>query len=270
MVARLQKSREERIGSAAAVIAIHALIGWALVQGFGVHVGDVVENPLKVFNVSPEVPPPPLPQPPPPQPSKKSRVEKPKDEEGAAAPPAKKDTPSEIVAPKPILPVPPPIVAAPVAGRGAAAKSGAAPFEGPGTGTGGVGNGTGSGLYGNGPGGGGGGRAIPAQMVAGRIESADDYPRDAVAAHAQGVVEFRFTILTNGRIADCAVTRSSGNRSLDRATCDLALQRFRFRPALNSSGQPVPEVGYGEQEWELGRDQPRARDDGPGDGGNPN
>ncbi|RST31671.1 energy transducer TonB [Sphingomonas ginkgonis] len=263
MKRQLEKSREEKIGSAAAVIAVHAALGWALIQGLGFRVSNYVENPLKVFDVLPEAPPPPLlvPKPPPPPKVKQSRAERPKDAEGAAAPPAKKNTPTEVVAPKPVLPVPTPIAAAPVAGQGTAAKSGAAPVDGPGTGAGGLGNGTGSGLSGNGPGGGGGGVGEDAEMVSGWINARSDFPVEAVRANAQGTVYFDFTILPTGRVTACQVVRSSGYRILDDQTCRLAQDRFRFRPATDAGGRAISQRVHGRQAWELGRGRDRSDDE---------
>jgi protein TonB len=47
------------------------------------------------------------------------------------------------------------------------------------------------------------------------------------------------TIGTNGRVASCTVTSSSGTSDLDRGACD-GLQRYaEFNPALDSAGNPI-------------------------------
>ena len=161
-----QIERQERLSSAIAVAMFHALLGYAFVTGLGIDVVEVVDDRLKIFDVAVLPPPPPIQEA---TPAKEKSVEPvkrprpaPKDPEGAAAPPNIKSRPTEIVAPKPEirLPVPSPVIAAPIAGPGAAATSGNAPFRGPGTGAGGVGTGTGSGRFGNGGGGGGGGGVV--------------------------------------------------------------------------------------------------------------
>ncbi len=242
----------DRWRSAALATALNLVLGYAIVVGLGVHNIPRPDEALKLFNLSDQPPPPPPIVPPPPEKLRKD-THKPKDPQGAAAPPAKKNTPSEVAAPKAKLPPPPPIRAAPVAGQGAAPKSGAAAIDGPGTGRGGIGNGTGSGLSGNGSGGGGGGAASDEEQIAGSIGN-EDYPRAALVERAQGTVKFSFTVLPDGRIANCRVTRSSNNAALDATTCRLALQRFRFRPARDSSGRAIASDVDGEQEWRLGRE----------------
>lgn len=231
--------------------AINLVLGYAIITGLGVAVLPMAQDTLKLFNLSDQPPPPPPIVPPPPE-QRRSQSFKPKDPEGAAAPPAKRNTPTEIVAPKAQLPPPPPIQAAPVAGQGSAAKAGAAAIDGPGTGRGGIGNGLGSGLSGTGDGGGGGGGAATgAVQLAGAIGD-EDYPTAALIGRQQGVVSFAFTVLTTGRVGTCRVTRSSGSRALDATTCTLAIQRFRFRPAHDSAGRALASEEQGEQEWQLG------------------
>ena len=243
--------RNDRIRSALLATAINLAIGIAIVRGLGVPVVPVAQEALKLFALS-DLPPPPPPVVPPPPEKSRSETQKPKEPEGAAAPPAKRDTPSEIAAPKAKLPPPPPIKAAPVAGQGSAVKAGAASIDGPGTGRGGIGNGLGSGMSGSGTGGGGGGGATSdAEQIAGSIGD-EDYPRAALVDRAQGVVRFAFTVFPDGRIGNCRIARSSGNRALDATTCRLAVQRFRFRPARDTAGRPLASEEDGEQEWSLG------------------
>ncbi|MFL6861780.1 MAG: TonB family protein [Allosphingosinicella sp.] len=248
--------KRERIGSALAVAALHALLAYFFLTGLGVVPRAPLPDALKLFDAK-ELPPPP-PKPPPPQPQ--PRKAKPKEEEGAAAPPNLRATPSEVVAPKPVipLPVPPPVLPAPVAGPGAAPSAGAAPVPGPGTGAGGVGNGLGSGLSGNGTGGGGGGGiATHVRLLRGGIDGRD-YPPRAYEAGETGTTYMRFTVTRSGRARDCVVTRSSGHRDLDAVTCELILRRFLYRPARDAEGRLVEEEVRGQQDWEIGR---RRRDD---------
>ncbi len=242
--------RRDRLRSAALVGVIHLALGWALVTSLGTKVIPRPDEGLKLFNLADQPPPPPPIVPPPAEPTRRE-TRKPKDPEGAAAPPAKRNTPTEVAAPKNKLPVQTPIPAAPLPGQGSAPAAGAAPTPGPGTGRDGTGNGLGSGLSGNGTGGGGGGRARPAVQIVGDIGNRD-YPRAAVDAQASGVVGFRFTVDPDGAVGSCRITRSSGNRALDATTCRLALDRFRFRPALDAAGRAISVEVPGEQEWTLG------------------
>lgn len=184
-------------------------------------------------------------------------VARPKDPEGAASPANRFNTPTEVVAPVPLvpLPVPSPIPAAPIAGQGSAPAAGAAPLPGPGTGAGGVGAGLGSGLSGNGTGGGGGGRGLRARYLSGGIDP-NDYPNGAFERRAQGTTYIAFVVRANGRVRDCRVTRSSGHRDLDAATCRLLQRNLRYRPARDAGGRPIDEIVRGEHAWRIGPDVP--------------
>ena len=69
--------------------------------------------------------------------------------------------------------------------------------------------------------------------------SADDYPASAQSAGAEGTVQASLTIGPDGRVVGCNVTRSSGNSSLDGATCNILRRRAKFTPARDSNGQPT-------------------------------
>ncbi len=144
-------------------------------------------------------------------------------------------------------PVAPPVAAAPRPGTGNNASAGATPDPGPGSGAGGHGDGTGAG--GTGSGIGGGTRAV---WRSGTIRDRD-YPREASRTKTGGEVETRFTIEANGRVSGCRITRSSGDASLDRTTCALIEDRFRFKPATNAAGEPVASQYGWRQTWWLER-----------------
>jgi protein TonB len=243
--------QKDRLKSGVAVAVLHGLIGYALLTTLGAKAVMDTAKRLQIFNVA-QATPPPASTPPPPEAEKKETART-KDAEGAASPANLKDTPSPIVAPPPKIKieVPPPVVAARVAGTGTSAAAGAADVRGPGTGSGGVGTGLGSGLHGSGTGGGGGGRPTPARLIRGGIYDSD-YPQSAFEAGISGRVHMRFTVAPDGRVRDCRLTRSSGNRALDETTCRLIKQRFRYAPARDARGQPVSEVVTGVHEWEVG------------------
>jgi len=242
----------ERAASAAAVALFHAFLFYLLVTAFGLPVARAVDSTVKLFDLV-EPPPPPPATPARPRPDPASHKARTPDPEGAAAPRSLRNTPTEIVAPPPkiVLPVPPPLPVAPIAGEGSRPEAGASTLPGPGTGNGGIGSGTGSGRYGTGTGGGGGGVAVRARWIRGAIRDSD-YPRGALAAGAGGTVYLRFVVSTDGRVSDCAVTRSSGRSDLDAATCRIIRDRFRYRPARDYAGRPVPDTVMGQQDWELG------------------
>jgi protein TonB len=243
-------NRNDRIKSAAGAIAFHALLGYAFLTGLGFDIPQQISQELKTFNVTEEAPPPPAELPPPD--TEESENNQTKDPEGAASPANLKDTPSPIMVPEPKIkiPVPPPVIAAPAAGQGNAPSAGATDIPGPGTGSGGVGTGLGSGQDGYGTGGGGGGRGTPARWIRGSITD-DDYPRGAVEARASGTVFLRFVVAPDGRVSNCNVTRSSGRADLDATTCRLIMRRFRYRPARDARGNPIPDVITGNHEWHI-------------------
>lgn len=252
-----QDRDRDRIKSAIGVAAFHALLGYALIVGFGYHATGEVAEDLKLFDIAPEPPPPPEVEPAKPEALK----EKPrtKNSEGAASPKNLKDTPSPVVAPPPVipLPLPSPVVAAPVAGMGDRDSAGASDVPGPGTGSGGQGTGTGSGDAGDGNGGGGGGGAARrARWIDGRIKNSD-YPPAAAKIDAGGTVFMRFIVSAKGRVGGCTVTRSSGRADLDETTCRLITKRFRYKPARNGEGKAVPQVVEGKHKWFMvKRDDP--------------
>ena len=251
---RLATEPGDRFRSALAVAALHAVIGYALLRGLGVSVEPALREAQQLIEVTLDSPPPQIPAP---NDTEDRAVAKPKDAEGAASPASLKNTPTEVVVPPPeiLLPPLPSIVVAPIAGQGMIAAAGAAVMAAPGTGAGGIGTGLGSGLNGQGTGGGGGGRGVRARLIKGGIYP-EDYPRRAVERGAQGTTYLRFIVQPNGRVRDCVVTRSSGHRDLDTATCPLLERRLRYRPARDAAGRLISETIRGQQEWLLGPEPP--------------
>lgn len=136
--------------------------------------------------------------------------------------------------------------APPVAGDGAENDVGAAD-AGEGTGASGDGLGPGSGRQGQGQGGGGGG--TPTVKIAGDISSARDYPRKSRTLRLGRSVIIDLGVGTEGRVTSCRVVRPSPDPAADRITCELAQARFRFRPATNGAGEPIPAVYRWQQRW---------------------
>lgn len=93
--------------------------------------------------------------------------------------------------------------------------------------------------------------AVPARAHLVSLISDDDYPPDARAARAEGVVLFDLEVGPNGRVTNCIVTTSSGSPSLDATTCRLVTARARFTPARNAAGQPVADHSNGRIRWQL-------------------
>ena len=231
----------EQAASAASTLAVHMLIGAGLLWGLGAPLPRAVQEPLKLFDVAPPPPEPEPPVPPPPRIESDTAARRfSPGEEGASAPPNLRSRATQIVAPERIVPLPltTPIIAAPVAATGNDPSSGNADVRGPGTGAGGEGDGSGSGLGGGGGGGGGYGRMTPPRLIRGRIRNSD-YPDGLGEAGIGGTVGVRYTVLTDGRVADCRVTSSSGSPILDDATCRLIERRFQFAPSRDGRGRPI-------------------------------
>jgi len=249
-------SPADRARSAAIVVAVHALLGYALLTGLGVTpVPSLPAEPLALIDLAPVEEPPATPMLPE---VAETPTERAKDPEGAAAPPALRNTPTPVVAPPPevLLPIPPPIAASLLPGTGTAPNPGAAEVPGPGTGRGGEGSGLGAGLSGNGTGGGGGGGvATGPRHLSGDIEEGDA-PRGLNLTQVANV-GFRLLIGRGGRVEECRITRSSGIPALDSATCASAVRRLRWSPARDTAGRPVEAWVPGSNQWlpRAGADQ---------------
>jgi len=233
------KARERMTGRKLATIVVVALIHvgavFTLLRAFDI---DVVPDAVKSI-VSFDVP---LVAAPPPEPEKVEEVE-PEGASGEAAPTAKA---REISAPPARVPKKESPPAPPVSNTGNENRSGAA-TGGTGTGAGGSGIGTGSGGSGQGSGG------VPfarrAEKVSGEIR-AKDYPRASAEDRDGAYVIVHFTVTAEGTTRDCRVARSSGNPEVDRITCQLVMERFRYNPAIDANGIPVAEkVGWKQWWW---------------------
>lgn len=221
----------DRWKGAIGALLVQGVLLWVLVAGLAVSNSPALRDKIALFAMANDQPPPP--PPPSPQPKKNSS------KEGAASPANIRSTATELVAPKPIVPPPPQLMAAaPVANNGVQSTQGAAPVPGPGAGAGGVGNGFGSGGEGDGDGE---GRGTPPRRIGGRIKPGD-LPDDLAYTAQAGVdltVGVKYAVEEDGRIGPCLITRSSGNVELDRLTCRLIQAKFRYRPALDEDRAPV-------------------------------
>lgn len=208
-------------------MAVEVGIGLALLYGLAPGLAQRVAVPVLAVIAVPEPPsePPPPPKRLAPQPAAR------------AAPPARPQT-------APV--VPPPVVPSPAEVPVVTLATPVLPAAGPASGVAGEGDGSGAGGEGEGVGGGG----THAVYLRGRIRDSD-YPRDAVSEGAQGGLEARYVIGTDGRVKACTVTRSSGSRPLDETTCRLVKERFRFRPARDGAGRKVEDVIYEEHRWVI-------------------
>lgn len=92
---------------------------------------------------------------------------------------------------------------------------------------------------------------LPQPAADTRPITAADYPLESIRAREEGRVSVTLTIAPDGRVSDCAVSRSSGFSRLDSEACRLLVERARFEPALDSAGRPVGWVAPWAVEWRL-------------------
>lgn len=220
------------------VTASVALVGaiFALLM-LGLNIRQTAQTAMRLVSVDLTAPTPSPPKEPPQAPRPRARKPAPRHE---ASPRNIRNQATAVVAP-PVTPlvVPPPVVAAPVAGIGAAASNGASNLPGPGQGAGGIGNGLGGGgLGGNGNGDGDGASVVGPRRTAGKL-SYRDLPEGVLAPGQEASVDVLFLVTAAGTVGTCRVERSSGYAVLDSLACRLIQQRFRFRPAKDRYGRPV-------------------------------
>lgn len=233
-----QVSGRHRTAAGAGVLFVVVIVGLGLLRGLDLHAIRKMSETISAIAIPARDRPREKPVPPKPADAKTN---------GKASAPNKDAKPAAIVTPTPKLPPinPPPIAAALQPGSGNDASAGAASKSGPESGADGSGDGTGA--SGSGQGRGSGTKPV---WHSGTIRNSD-YPQDASRTKVGGEVEVRFTIQPTGRVTGCLVSRSSGNASLDAATCRLIQQRFRFRPATDGAGTPVASQYGWRQSWWL-------------------
>ena len=237
--ADLSSPRPVRVGAFVAVGLLHLAAAMLLVRafapGFTAEVARRVVSSFTVTVTAPE----PIPAP---SPAPSAGAAQPAGAAGAAGTKAR---PKAAAAPLPKVVLAKP-AAPPVAATGSADRAGAS--VGAGTGAGGAGAGTGSGGAGSGTGAGGGTRPV---KIAGDINSARDYPIASRDLRLGDHVVIWLTVGTDGRPTACKVARASRDAAADAITCRLALERFRFKPALDANGAPVVATYGWQQRWFL-------------------
>jgi len=79
----------------------------------------------------------------------------------------------------------------------------------------------------------------------------NDYRPSWARRELAGLAGFRLEIAANGKVTGCSITRSTGHPELDQATCALVTKRARFEPARGISGEPVAGSYTSSVLWEL-------------------
>jgi TonB family protein len=94
--------------------------------------------------------------------------------------------------------------------------------------------------------------AIPKGGASGWVDIGD-YPKSAMRDGREGTVSFRLTIGTDGKVAECAITQSSGHQDLDDATCAVLSKRARFELARDKNGKAIQSSYESRVSWKLPR-----------------
>lgn len=213
-----QQASGNKIVSLVIVALIHIVVIYALVTGLAYSAVKSVAEKLNVVDVEEEVIEPEEPPPPPPdQPITPPPVVTPppivRTPPTSAPVITTTNTPPPVFTPTPIVAPPPPPPAAPPPPSKA---SGASPRGNPGS-----------------------------------WATTNDYPARALREERAGTTRFRVTIGPDGRVTDCQITGSSGHADLDEATCKNVSRRARFKPALDSAGNPISDTYSNAVRWEI-------------------
>lgn len=216
-------SWKDRPSAVAGVIAIHAVIGYVLINGLTFVHGIVVDDPLEGYEVVV-----PLDPPPPPKPTTDPKTEiVPERTPVAPLPPLDLSDRRPTIDTTPII-LPPLDLPRVVPSPGPTADLGPKrPAFDPVA-------------------------ARPRNDPGGWITTAD-YKSSWINREMTGVARFRLEVAASGRVEGCTISRSSGHAALDRATCDLVSRRARFEAARNGAGETTRGSYSSSVSWELPR-----------------
>lgn len=233
--------RKPKPGTIVLIVLLHIAAIYGLARAFAPGMVATAEQSIvSTFTVTvttPDEPPPP------------PEENEPVPDQGAAGDPGKKATPKPVTAPKVPIPQDAPM---PKASSTGSDDTSGAKETGEGTGAAGQGEGTGSGNSGSGRGG---VAVTKAVKIAGSISSAQDYPVPEGGRQARFGTSVSVAILVgkDGLPKRCRVFRKSPFPETDRITCDLAMARFRFKPATDANGEPVESEFGWKQEFRQAR-----------------
>ena len=80
----------------------------------------------------------------------------------------------------------------------------------------------------------------------------EDYPRSAIGQGLEGKTSVELLIDEKGNVADCSVTETSGNATIDAQSCAIISERAKFQPALDTMGKPTRSSFSQRIQWKLG------------------
>lgn len=91
----------------------------------------------------------------------------------------------------------------------------------------------------------------PLQQSANASYLAKNYPAESLQRGEQGRVGFQLSFEADGSLSGCAVTQSSGYRTLDEGTCEMLAKSAKIEPARDAEGRRVPSIRAGYIDWKL-------------------
>ena len=99
-------------------------------------------------------------------------------------------------------------------------------------------------------------QALPGRLVASSPElagpilyRASDYPELGREQRPTGTVAYAVAVDAAGAATGCSIDESSGSPDLDKATCQLVMERAKFRPAKNDEGKAVAGTFRSRMRW---------------------
>ena len=227
--AQQQRAPGKHVVGIGVVLALHLVLGWALLNGLAQRMVEVIKSPLEtkiIEEVKPPPPPPPENLPPPPKfaPPPPSFVPPP--EVVVNPPPVPAPVITTVTTPPPPAPVtlaPPPAPEAPPAPPPPPAPP-----------------------------------RVAAQPAIANLKACApgnaDYPRAAARAETTGTTKIRFRVDASGKLAGVEVLKSSGpsreHKMLDRVATEK-LSECTFRPGIDETGKPVGASFDVEYVWKL-------------------
>ena len=204
------------------VIAMHLILGWALINGLAQRLVDVIKAPIEtkiIEEVKPPPPPPPENLPPPPKfaPPPPSFVPPPEVVVNPPPTPAPTITTTTVVPPPAPVRITPPAPPAPPAPPPRAARPAIANAR----------------------------DCAP---------SNSDYPRAALKEEATGTTKIRFSINADGKLAGAEVIMSAGSSRAHKMLDRVALSKLSectFKPGLDANGHAVGGSFDVEYVWKI-------------------
>ncbi|WP_068073362.1 energy transducer TonB [Novosphingobium lentum] len=215
-----QQMSGNKVTALIVVAILHVVVGYALVTGLAYSAFKKIKEVTTAVNIKDEPPPPPPPPPPKDAPPPPPIVAPPPPITFTRqAPVLQTVSAPPPVAPPPAVVLPPPPSAPPPPPAPRFSPKGASPKGNP-----------------------------------GNWATSNDYPSRALREERAGTTGFHVTVGTDGKVADCSITRSSGSPDLDQATCDNIRRRARFTPATDGEGNPTTGSYSSSVRWVIPKD----------------